>query len=488
MTVIYTSMKQPMPSSKTKKQVSQSLTLEQALEVIQELRQQILELKTENQKLKGQLSKNSSNSSKPPSSDGYNKPNPKSLRKKSGRKTGGQKGHKGSTLKTVEHPDKVINHDVSNCLHCAEKLNTDAVSDYQARQVVDVEPVKPIVTEHRALIRQCPACGQLSQGSFPQTVTQPVQYGSQINSWVVYFSHYQLLPYKRLQEMMKDVFGVALSQGTISNMQKRCHNKLGDFEQSTKKQLLQANVVNFDETGMQVNKQLHWMHVACTDSLSLYHLDQRRGATAMDAMGVLPEFKGRAIHDHLNAYYQYGCDHGLCNAHHLRELIYVLEQYGQQWAQRLIDFLIEVKEEVDRYKLSAHQSLPKARKIYYKRRYSRILRAGLSEIPVLPEPDKPRRGRKKQHKSKNLHDRLSKHKSEVLAFIEDFSVPFDNNIAERDLRMNKAKQKISGCFRSYKSGQHFARIRSYISTVRKQSKNVVDSLADAFNGSAFIPQ
>jgi len=166
----------------------------------------------------------------------------------------------------------------------------------------------------------------------------------------------------------------------------------------------------------------------------------------------------------------------------------VLEQYEQQWAQRLIDCLIDAKEEVDQFRLSGHQCLPEERLVYYKRRYSRILCTGLNEIPVLPEPAKPKRGRKKQHKAKNLYDRLKKHKAEVLAFMEDFSVPFDNNIAERDLRMNKAKQKISGCFRSYEGGQRFARIRSYISTIRKQSGHVIDSLADAFNGSPFIPQ
>jgi transposase len=288
--------------------------------------------------------------------------------------------------------------------------------------------------------------------------------------------------------MMKDVLGVSLSQGTISNLQKRCYDKLDPFEQCIKDQLIQAGVVSFDETGMRVNQLLHWMHVACTDSLSLYHLDRRRGVAGMDAMGILPEFQGRAVHDHLKAYYHYACDHGLCNAHHLRELIYALEQHGQQWAQRLIDCLLDAKAEVDQYRSSGHQSLPEARQVYYKRRYSRILCDGRSEIPILSEPAKPKRGRKKQHKAKNLHDRLSQHKAEVLAFIEDFDVPFDNNLAERDLRMNKTKQKISGCFRSLESGHYFARIRSYISTVRKQSESVIDSLADAFNGSPFIPQ
>lgn len=483
-------MKQSTPPKQSKEQTSESLTLEQALAVIQELQLQIIELKAENQTLKDQLSKNSRNSSKPPSSDGYSKPNPKSQRQTSGRNSGGQTGHTGSTLESVQHPDQVSEHDVLTCHQCGRPLESAPDSDYEARQVFDVEPIKPSVTEHRTRIRQCPDCGSINQGAFPEGVTQPVQYGTRISSWVIYFSHYQLLPYKRLQEMMNDVFGVALSQGTISNLQKRCHHQLDSFEESAREQLINANVVHFDETGMQVNKDLHWMHVACTDSLSLYHLDPKRGAIAMDVMGILPEFNGRAIHDHLSAYYLYDCDHGLCNAHHLRELIYALEQYEQPWAGQLIDCLIEAKEEVNQSLLAGNQRLSNERLVYYKRRYSRILRAGRDDIPVLPEPVNtgPKRGRKKQHKVKNLHNRLSKHKAEVLAFMDDFNVPFDNNLAERDLRMNKAKQKISGCFRSLEGGQRFARIRSYISTIRKQSLNVVDSLADAMSGSPFIPQ
>lgn len=464
-------------------------TLAQALAIIEELRQQLVELTAENQKLKDQIAKNSRNSSKPPSSDGYEKPQPKSLRRKRGRKSGGQKGHPGSTLKASEHPDHIIEHEITTCLNCGESLESSTSDDDEVRQVIDVEPIKPSVTEHRAKIRQCLACGFVNKATFPEGVTQPVQYGNQIRSWVIYFNHYQLLPYKRLQEMMKDVFGVALSQGTISNLQKHCHTQLGAFEQTIKAQLIQSDIVNFDETGMRINQQLHWMHVASTDGISLYHLDPKRGATGMNRMGILPEFTGRAIHDHLHAYYQYACDHGLCNAHHLRELIYVLEQYQQSWAGRLIDCLMDAKEEAEQYRLKGKQSLPGQRLTYYQQRYSRILRSGRKEIPVLPEPEssKPKRGRKKQHKAKNLHDRLKKHKPEVLAFVKDFQVPFDNNLAERDLRMNKAKQKISGCFRSLDGGQRFARIRSYISTVRKHSLNVVDALADAMSGSPFIP-
>lgn len=247
-------MKHPTSQKNAQEQASKSLSLEQALEVIQELRHQIMALETENQKLKDQLSKNSRNSSKPPSSDGYEKPSPKSRRKKSGRNSGGQKGHPGSTLEAVPAPDLVIEHPVLTCLHCGRKLDPEPVSDYEARQVVDIEPVSPRVTEHRARICQCPYCGHINKGDFPEGVTQAVQYGDCLNSWVVYFSHYQLLPYKRLQEMMQDVFGVSVSQGTISNFQKRCHDKLEGFEEAVKEQLINGDVAHFDETGMRVNK------------------------------------------------------------------------------------------------------------------------------------------------------------------------------------------------------------------------------------------
>ena len=465
-------------------------TLEQALEIIQELQAKIAKLEAENQQLKDRLAKNSRNSSKPPSSDDYRKPKPKNLRRSTGRKSGGQKGHPGSTLEMVEHPDHIIEHEITTCEQCGQSLEASPVDDYEARQVVDIDPIQPVVTEHRAQIRQCPHCGHINRAAFPEAVSQPIQYGSWIASWIIYLSQYQLLPYKRLAEMMKDIFGVPLSQGTIDNVLARCFRQLAGFEQHLKDLLIQNKVVHFDETTLYVDRRRHWMHVACTDTLTCYHLDPSRGRVGMDAMGVLPEFRGRAIHDHLQTYYLYECEHGLCNTHHLRELIYAHEQYDQSWADRMIQCLLDAKEEVEHYREMGLQSLPDHRLTYYQRRYSRILRQGVDELPELPKPEdaKPTRGRRKQHKMKNLHDRLRKDKAQVLAFIYDFDVPFDNNQAERDLRMIKAKQKISGCFRSLKGGQRFARIRSYISTVRKHSINVVEALADALRGSPFIPQ
>ncbi len=278
-----------------------------------------------------------------------------------------------------------------------------------------------------------------------------------------------------------------ISQGSVKNILDQCYRQLDGFEAHIKAQLQDSAVIHFDETGMRLIKLRHWLHVACTEKLTVYTIHRRRGVEAMEAAGILTQFTGRAIHDYWTAYYHYGCDHGLCNAHHLRELTYVEEQYDQRWASRLQTCLLEAKREVDEAKRRGRRSLSRSRTEYYQRRYSRILREGKPELPVLdPLPTPPKRGRPKQHRAKNLHDRLREHKYEVLAFVYDFSVPFDNNQGERDIRMTKVKQKISGCFRSAQGAASFARIRSFISNARKQGQNVLSCLASAFQGQPFL--
>jgi transposase len=280
-----------------------------------------------------------------------------------------------------------------------------------------------------------------------------------------------------------------LSQGSLRNMLDHCHGQLEGFEAAIKAQLINSPIVHFDESGMKINQAGHWLHVASTSTLTYYYIHPKRGIEAMEEIGILPKFRGCAIHDHWAAYYRFGCRHGLCNAHHLRELIYVEEQYNQRWAARLQECLLQAKEEVDEAKRRGLRSLSRGRIAYHQRRYSRILRQGAEELPVLePPPTPPKRGRPKQHRAKNLHDRLRQHKHEALAFIYDFSVPFDDNLGERDIRMNKVKQKISGCFRSVQGATSFARIRSYISTAKKQGKNILGSLVVAFQGQPFLPE
>ena len=454
---------------------------------VQDLSSQVKRLTARVVELEARLSKNSRNSSKPPSSDGYGKPAPKSRRKKGKRASGGQPGHQGNTLLQVETPDHTQVHELKACSRCGRSLEDVPVTDHECRQVFDVPNLAAVVTEHRAEVKVCPDCGQTVKAPFPDQVTQPVQYGADLQATATYLSQYQLLPFKRLQELFDDIFEIHLSQGTLNNILSKGYTALDEFEAIVKDQIANESVAHFDETGIRVKSKLNWLHVASTENLTYYQHHPKRGQEAMDAIGILGQFQGRAIHDHWSSYLAYDCTHGLCNAHHLRELIHAEEQHGQHWALKLKTCLLEGYAEVQEAKQRCQSSLHANRLTYYERRYSRILREGCVELPILPLPAKTKRGRKKQHKVKNLHDRLVSHKYEALAFMYDFTVPFDNNLAERDVRMTKVKQKISGCFRSYHGAGIFCRIRSYISTARKQSQNTLSALKSAFLGQPFIP-
>lgn len=437
-------------------------------------------------KLEAQLSKTSKNSSKPPSSDGFKRPSPQSLRKKGERKTGGQPGHEGKTLNQVETPDVIVTHRADLCEVCSTSLVAVESLGVELRQEVDLPVIQPIVTEHQAEIKVCPRCGSAAKGQFPKDITQGVQYGPRIKATANYLSHYQLLPYARLQELFEDVFTVPLSEGTLFNVNAVCYEKLEGHELQVKRHLIESPVAHFDESGLRVMKELHWLHVASTEKLTHYEMHKKRGKEAMDAIGILPYFRGRAVHDHWKPYFHYGSQHGLCNAHHLRELTYHEEQYGQRWAEKMKDCLLEIKKEVDVHKAAGNVKMPLGRLSYFSRRYSYILREGLKEIPPVHQGQK-KRGKLKQHPAKNLADRLSIFKRETLAFMYDFTVPFTNNQGEQDIRMIKVKQKISGCFRSQQGGKMFCRTRGYISTARKNGLNPLEALTGVFKGRPFMP-
>ena len=467
------------------------LSSEQKDALILQLFERIAQLEDRIKELESQRSKNSRNSSKPPSSDGLAKPKPKpkNTRGKSGKPSGGQPGHKGHTLDQVDEPDQIIEHPVNQCDQCGLDLSSTPVSDVEKRQVFDIPPPPTIqVCEHRAQIKTCPCCDKRNKAIFPAQVTQPVQYGNRIQAIATYLKQYQLLPYKRLQEYFKNVHGLHLSQGTLRNILKRAYQHLEQFADIAKASVSSSEVVHFDETGMRVLESLHWFHVASTDTITCYFIHTGRGTQAMEEMGILNDFDGYAVHDHYPSYYKFDLYHVACNAHHLRELIYAYEEHQQQWAQKMISFLLEAKAEIALALEQGEMQLSDERVRYYDTRYSRILREGRHELPVLASSDVVKRGKKPQHKVKNLHDRLVKHKHEVIAFINDLKVPFDNNQAERDIRMAKARQKISGCFRSLTGAEHFCRIRGYISTARKQQRNIFEVLCDAFESSAFDPR
>jgi transposase len=469
-------------------QQMQQQLLQQA-EEIRRYKKQIEILEARVKELECQLAKNSRNSGKPPSSDGLKRPEPKSLRKKSGRKTGGQEGHAGSTLNQVEDPDFIESHEIEKCERCQHNLTDVNPIRHEKRQEFEIPQMKAQVTEHQAEVKICPKCNFENKGKFPEPITQPVQYGPRVKGLATYFSQQHLIPYQRLQAIFRDVHFLPLSEGTLVNVNGDCHEKLEEFDTAVKQELIVSDQANFDESGMRVIKKLQWLHVASTDKLTHYEIHTKRGIEAMDAIGILPQFKGRAIHDHWYPYFQYECEHGLCNAHHLRELIYHEEQYEQSWCKKMRLCLLEIKSNVDELKAAGRNKMNPKLTRYYSQKYDRILRAGLSEIPELlvRANAKKKPGKRKQHPAKNLWDRLSNSKSEVLVFMNDFTAPFSNNLGEQDIRMIKVKQKISGCFRSLWGAKVFCRTRGYISTARKNGVNALDALVGVFKGAPFVP-
>lgn len=456
-----------------------------ALTRIDELEQQVAQQNERLQKLEDQLAKNSQNSGKPPSSDGLKKPKTRSLRRSSGRKTGGQKGHKGQTLKMVAEPHYREVQTVTSCPHCAHDLNQAPVIGHEKRQLFDLPPIEVEVTEYQAEIKQCPQCGQEAKAAFPESITAPVQYGPRLKAQAVYLNQYQLIPWARTCEAIGDLYNHQPAEAFLQEALQGCHEQIQPALVDIKERIKTEKVANFDETGLRVLGKLHWLHVASTSGLTYYDVHARRGQIGMRDIGILPYFTGRAIHDHYRSYFQFSdCLHGLCNAHHLRELQFITDQYQQPWAAQMSQLLLDIKAAVARAP-TTRCSLSPYQCRQFSDTYDEILEAGLAANPM---PEKPaKKGRPKQTPPKNLLDRLQKYKQQVLAFMYDFRVPFTNNLAERDVRMVKVKQKISGSFRTHNGAKIFCAIRSYISTARKQGINVLDALEAAFWGNPFLP-
>lgn len=412
----------------------------------------------------------------------------KSLRQKGERAYGGQPGHQGDTLKMVSEPDEIIEYPVTNCPHCQKDLVRVEAIGYDKRQVFDIPPLQLAVTEHRVAIKQCPDCGVEVRGEFPQSVSQPTQYGERLKAQASYLNIYHFIPLARTTEVLTDFYGQAPSEAALINVNQQAVSLLQPSLQAIKEQLIASEVVNYDESGLRVEGKLQWLHVACTPQLTFYQVDAKRGQVGMSAAGILDEFQGTAVHDHWASYLNFeNCQHAFCNAHHLRELQFIFEQYQQPWAAEMAQLLRSIKQEVDAATPSA-TTLPIERLAYYHADYDRLIADGLSLNPVVEQPTPSKRGRPKQSPPKNLLDRLQTHKSGVLAFMADFRIPFDNNQAERDVRMIKVKQKVSGSFRTKTGAETFCSIRAYISSARKHGINAIDALYNAFLGQPFIPK
>ena len=415
---------------------------------------------------------NSSNSSKPPSTDNKKI---KPTRKKSGKKTGGQLGHDGVTLKQVDEPDEV---ELIQIDRRTLPRGDYEVTEVERRQVFDIQICR-WVTEYQAEVLIDKATGKRYVAPFPDEVGKAVQYGKQLKAHAVYMSQYQLIPYNRVQQFFADQMGISISEGSIYNFNREAYKKLNTFEAITKENLIDAPLLHVDETGINIGGDRHWLHCATNASWTYFFAHKNRGNEATDPEGILPAFRGVLCHDHWKPYYCYSdCLHALCNAHHLRELTRSWEQDNQKWAKAMQDFL----ESCNRAVHDAGGKLCSEDSKKHWQTYRAILKAAEKECPPPDEKDrKGKRGRLKRSKSRNLLERFIKFEEDVLRFMDNEIVPFTNNQGERDIRMTKVHQKISGCFRSMNGAKTFCRVRGYLSTCRKHGVSSSDALALLFN-------
>jgi transposase len=441
--------------------------------------------------LERQQAKDSHNSSLPPSSDRFVRA-PKSLRKKSGKKAGGQPGHRGHHLRQMQTPDEVLIHPVERCEHCQHDLRSQSADLPERRQVIDLPTKRLWVTEHRVEEKQCPVCFHLTRASFPAAIVAPAQYGTALQGIATYLVEGQSVPYARASQLLREWLGVQLSAGSIASFVTTCHQQLAAVESSLKAALVKTNVIHQDETAVRVGTTGWWVHVCSTARLTHYAAHPKRGRTALDAIGIAPVFGGTSVHDGLSSYQGYNFTHAWCNVHHLRELTFVEEDLKQPWAGKMKDLLLDMKAEVERAKALGQHELEVLVLAGLLRRYDSLLAEGYlaNPPPAAPsqsEPGKRSPGRAKQSPARNLLDRLSGGKWAVLRFLLDFAVPFDNNQAERDLRMIKVQQKVSGGFRTADGVAMFCRLRSYLSTLRKQGIALLCALEHTLAGHPVLP-
>ncbi len=422
------------------------------------------------------LGLNSTNSSKPPSSD-PNRVNNKSTdndSKVKKKKPGGQEGHVGTTLKPEENPDKVDNIIIDKR---TLPLGNYHEAGFESRQVVDIK-ISRFVTEYRAQVLENEN-GERFVAEFPQGVTRPIQYGASVKANAVYMSMFQLIPYERIQTHFAELFEIPISAGSVYNFNRDAYQRLTEFDHLVKYQLTHGSLIHADETGINIGGKRMWLHGASNLEWTYFFPHEKRGSDAMEEMKILPFFKGTLCHDHWKPYYKYNCLHSLCNAHHLRELTRADEQDDQKWAQTMRKFLVTLNESV---KKAGGKLKDKAAK-KQRQQYRAILKSADTECP---EPhrqkDDPKRGRLKRSQSRNLLERLRNYEDDVLRFMENREVPFTNNQGERDIRMTKVQQKISGCFRSMEGSKTFCLIRSYLSSCRKNGVGVGEALECLFRG------
>ena len=450
------------------------------------LRAYVGELLAENAALKRQLAQDSRNSSKPPASDGLAR-RPRATRRPSGKKPGGQPGHAGHTLAVVADPDVIQAHAPAICEQCQQPLDGVPGVVVERRQVQDLPPLRLEVTEHQALGVTCPACQAVTRGVFPAGVRAPAQYGPRVRAVAVYLHHAQIVPQERTHEALADLFGCTVSDGTVARWVAQAGQALAPTVAQIADVVTLSAHQHADETGIRIGGKLHWLHVNSTRWLTHLAWHPKRGAAATAAIGIWPRFHGRATHDRWASYDAYpDCTHSLCGAHLLRELALVAEQDGQAWASALADVLRGMCAAATEWRHQGADAIPAEERTTWIAQYHDLLAQGFAAQPppagalVDAGRFRQRHGRRKQSPAKNLLDALLQHSDRVLAFVDDLTIPFTNNQAERDLRMAKVQQKVAGTFRSDVGATAYCRLRSYLATMRKQDRNRLEALVAVF--------
>lgn len=453
-------------------------------DTITQMENTILGLEERVRQLEGQIHQDSHNSHIPPS---QSKPVViKNLREPTGKNTGGQPGHPGKTLAMVSNPTRTITYRVTRCQRCGKDLSATPVISYEIRQVFDIPPLKLEVTEYRVEKKLC-SCGHITMASFPEAANAPVQYGINTQTLVSTLATHGYMSQERISETMEFLTDYRMSEATVFSIQDKLYQNLTSFEAQSKQLLIASPVIHNDETGVSVEGKPEWAHVTSTKEVTHYAIDPKRGKEAMDRIGILPHFQGNAVHDEYKSYFVYDqCRHSCCNAHHLRELLFFEEEEKAFWARPLADLLLSAKALVEKAKEEGRDHLDVVVLRDIDNRFCEILEEAQASQP--PPVRTGKRGKPKKTKQQNFIDRLRKHQEATLRFVHDFRIPFSNNQAERDLRMFKVKDKVSGTFRSFHGAECFARIRGYISTVRKNGQNVFDEVKNALLGQPFLLQ
>ncbi|ALA70928.1 transposase [Geobacillus stearothermophilus 10] len=451
----------------------QAQTIEKLINENKQLRQENQQLKARIAELEARTKKNSTNSHFPPSSDRFGAKSPS--RPPSEKRPGGQPGHQGTTLRQSPNPDHRVLHRVTQCKGCGHSLEHIDPLQVDIRQVFDLPVVRMEVTQHEREIKRCPECRLVQQAEFPFYVTNHVQYGPAVTSLILYWNHAQLIPCERVTEMVKALTGHSMSAGTVVNMTRRWQPVAEAAIEEIEAALLTSSTLHVDETSLRVKGTKQWVHVASTSKETRYGIHRSRGKQATDDIGILPRYKGTMVHDAYAVYPMYTqASHALCHAHHLRELREYTELYHHSWSNKMAEALLEMKQAVEK----AGGALPEEKVRYWEAVYDELLSNGRQELDERCRQGNYLGVRKAEH----FIRRLEKRKQEALLFLRKKEVPFDNNQAERDLRMVKVKQKISGTFRQEDDAEAFCVIRSVVSTLQKHGKPVWESLQRLLSG------